>query len=310
MANESDMHHVLVSELAERGYPARIVSTRHLRELEDEINAARSDGRLDPHFYQERLTWFRFHPPETLPQAESLVIVAVPRPQMEAMFTWRGKVISLILPPTYTDYKKVAQRMEALIGEILQPAGFRVATTHLPLKLLAVRSGLGAYGRNNICYVPGMGSFLQLVGLYSDLPCGEDSWQEPRMMEACERCFACTHRCPTAAIPADRFLLRAERCLSFHNERPASVPFPSWIDPSWHNCLEGCMHCQLVCPENRGVRDWVEGREAFSEEETSLLLEGASQDRLPPATVAKLERLDILGDAEILPRNLGVFLTA
>jgi epoxyqueuosine reductase len=41
-----------------------------------------------------------------------------------------------------------------------------VALSLLPLKSLAVRSGLAAYGRNNVCYVPGMGSFLELVGLY------------------------------------------------------------------------------------------------------------------------------------------------
>jgi epoxyqueuosine reductase len=148
------------------------------------------------------------------------------------------------------------------------------------------------------------------VGLYSDLPCPDDTWQEAEMLEACGRCRACMRHCPTGAITEDRFLLRAERCLVYHNERPGDVPFPSWIDPSWHNCLEGCMLCQRACPEDKEFWGWIEGREEFSEEETALLLKGGPRSRLAAETVARLERLDILGDLELLPRNLGVFLKA
>ncbi len=68
------------------------------------------------------------------------------------------------------------------------------------------------------------------------------------------------------------------------------------------------MHCQQVCPEDKGLMGWIEGREEFSEEETALLLKGNPQDHLPRETIGKLERLDILGDLELIPRNLGVFL--
>jgi epoxyqueuosine reductase len=177
----------------------------------------------------------------------------------------------------------------------------------LPLKLLAVRSGLGLYGRNNICYVPGFGSFLQLVAVYSDLPCDRDGWREAQMLERCQDCSACRLNCPTGAISSDRFLLRAERCIVFHNERKGSIPFPAWMDSSWHNCLVGCLHCQRVCPENKDFLHWIEGREEFSEEETSLLLQGAALDELPSETVGKLEKLDLIEYLDTLPRNLGVF---
>ena len=130
------------------------------------------------------------------------------------------------------------------------------------------------------------------------------------MMEACRNCRACLNNCPTGAITEERFLLRAERCLSFHNEQPGNIPFPSWINPSWHNCIEGCMLCQRVCPEDKKFWSWVEGNEEFSEEETTLLLQGGPRDRLAKETIDKLERLDILDDLELLPRNLGVFLRA
>jgi hypothetical protein len=63
-----------------------------------------------------------------------------------------------------------------------------------------------------------------------------------------------------------------------------------------------------VCPEDRDFWGWTEGTEEFSEEETSLLLEGGPEERLPQETIGKLERLDMLGDLALFPRNLGVFL--
>jgi epoxyqueuosine reductase len=173
---------------------------------------------------------------------------------------------------------------------------------------LAARSGLGAYGRNNVCYVEGLGSFHRPVALISDLPCPEDTWQEARMMERCQTCQACIRACPTGAITAERFLLHAERCLTFRNEKPGSVPFPAWVDPAWHNCLVGCMICQRVCPENKEVLGWIEEGAEFSQEETALLLEGVPSDQLPDALTEKLAQWDLVDLLDILPRNLGAFL--
>jgi len=298
----------LLLQLVEHGYQGRIVSTQHLRDLQKEIEGRYRQGLLDEEFYKERLTWFDFSIPQCLPRATSLIVVAVPRPQSKAVFKWNGESRSLILPPTYVAYEATRKQVEDLLTRILDKEGYHVARTALPLKLLAVRSELGLYGRNNICYVPGMGSFLQLVAVYSDLPCKEDNWREAQMMKRCKNCYACRLNCPTGAIPSDRFLLRAERCIVFHNERSGDIPFPPWMDPSWHNCLIGCLHCQRVCPENKAFLQWIEGKEEFSEEETTLLLEGATRDRLPATTARKLERLDIIESLDILPRNLGRFL--
>jgi epoxyqueuosine reductase len=152
-----------------------------------------------------------------------------------------------------------------------------------------------------------MGSFLQLVAVYSDMPGAEGHWRDVQMMQRCQNCYACLHHCPTGAILSDRFLLRAERCIVFHNERPGHIPFPTSMDPAWHNCLEGCMRCQKVCPEDKAVLQWIQEKQEFSEEETNLLLHGISFDQLPAATARKLEQLDLIPDLHLLPRNLGVF---
>ena len=310
MVNTSEVSQEVLKELANQGYQGRIVSVQHLKELEEGIESHRRGGEFDEEFDRTRLSSFRYSHPDTISKSQSLIIVAVPRPQTAAVFTWQGRNVPLIVPPTYTDYRKIAQRVLDLLTETLESFGYKVALSLLPLKSLAVRSGLAAYGRNNICYVSGMGSFLELVGLYSDLPCHDDTWQEARMMEACRKCRACLNHCPTGAITEERFLLRAERCLSFHNEKPSDIPFASWINPSWHNCLVGCMLCQRACPEDKKFWSWTEGEEEFSEEETDLLLKGGPRDKLAKETIDKLERLDILDDLGLLPRNLGVFLRA
>ena len=153
-----------------------------------------------------------------------------------------------------------------------------------------------------------MGSFHRLVALYSNLPCEEDHWGESQMLETCQKCSACLRRCPVGAITSERFLLRAERCITFHNEKDHSVPLPEWLDPAWHNWLVGCMHCQLVCPENQDVVRWVEEGPEFSEEETARLLQGAPLEQLPAETAEKVQESEIAGFLEVVPRNLRLLL--
>lgn len=297
----------LFARLGERGFQARFISVSHLHQMQKEIENLRNNASLDNQFYQDRLAWFNFQIPADLPKTQSIIIVAVPRPQTRAIFTWNGQRRPLIIPPTYTAYDSTTKHIENLLANILGEKGYKFTGTALPLKLLAARSGLVQYGRNNISYVSRLGSFLQLVAVYSDVPCDQDSWQEATMMKRCEECELCRRACPTCAIAADRFLLHAERCISYHNEKKGDVPFPNWMATSWHNSIVGCMHCQRVCPENKDFIQWTEEEEEFAEEETALILEGAPQDQLPSVTLKKLQRLSLVDYYDRLPRNLGIF---
>lgn len=298
----------LLQQLEERGYQGRVVAIQRLYDLQEEIKAHYRAGSLDESFFRKRLTGFVFSPPESLPETRSLIVVAVGDPQVRFTFTWNEKRIPLIVPPTFLQWWKTDLEIADILTEILGPKGYRVALASLPKKLLAVRSGLAVYGKNNISYIAGMGSFHRLVVFYSDCPCEQDEWYRPRMMERCQKCSACIRNCPTGAISAERFLLHAERCITFHNEEPGGIPFPAWLEPSWHNCLVGCLHCQRVCPENKEFLAWIEEGAEFSSEETRLLLEGTRLDQLPAATVEKLERWDLVDLVDVLPRNLRVFL--
>jgi epoxyqueuosine reductase len=297
----------LFAGLRKRGYQARMVSIDRAGLLQKQLGGLREKGLFNEVFFQERLAWFRFQTPESLPNARSVIVAAIPRPQTRATFTLDGYRRSLIVPPTYTAYDQVQKQFEDVVAEILGREGHSVARTELPLKQLAVRSGLAEYGKNNICYVSGMGSFLQLVAAYSDLQCAEDGWREPVMMKSCEGCDLCRRACPTGAISSDRFLLHGERCIVYHNEKKGDVPFPDWMAASWHNCLIGCMHCQRACPLDREFLGWVGEEEEFSEEETATLMRGLSQEKVPATILKKLERLSLVEDIDKFPRNLNVF---
>lgn len=302
------MTEILFSQLTKRGYKGRIVPVERIHDLKEEIESPYSKGSLNEEFYKERLDFFEFDPPDSLPKARSIVIIAVPRPQVRVIFNWKGERLPLIIPPTYVAYKNTYRQVGNLLTEILGGGKYGVAKASLPEKLLAARSGLGFYGKNNICYVNGMGSFHQLVSFYTELPCRKHDWQELRPMKRCENCSACLRRCPTGAIISERFLFRAERCIVFHNEREGD--FPSWIDANWHNCVIGCLECQRVCPENKNLLDWVEGKEEFSQEETAFLLQGKSFDRLLPSMLKKLECLSLVGWFDVLSRNLDALFTS
>jgi len=295
-------------KLKVKGYKGKIVSAKHIPELQRSIKKLHEQKLLDPDFYEENKAYFDFQPEAEFGEIKSLFIITVPQPQYKVIFHWNNQEIPLIVPPTYLHGRAIIDKVKAFLTEILKPSGYNLEFARVPQKTLAVRVGLAEYGRNNITYVLGMGSFHRPSTFYSDFPYNEDEWQELQMMDLCKECSVCVRNCPTGAIPTDRFLLRVERCLTFHNEHPADVPFPDWIDPSWHNCLVGCMHCQKVCPANKKVINWVESGPTFNEEETKLLLSGKSVEQLPEEIRKKVKKHDLENYLFAYPRNLGVIL--
>jgi epoxyqueuosine reductase len=291
----------LNEQLASQGYKSKILSSDHIQGLQKDIESQYRQGLFDEEFYTEELTGFDFKIADSLSGLKSLIIVAAPQPQVRVTFNGLGGPYYVTIPPTYS--YETDRQIQDLLGRQLNPAGFQVKKAKLPWKLLAVRSGLAQYGKNNITYVDGMGSYHRLVAFISDLPADEDFWQEPQVLERCQNCKACMKACPTGAITADRFLLNGQRCLTFHNERRGE--FPQWIKPSWHNCLVGCLYCQKACPVNKDVIKSVTAGPVFSEEETAFILQGAPLKEVPHAAIQKLEQLDVIEYLPVLGRNLS-----
>ncbi len=295
---------LICSKLEERGYRGAVLPIEHIAQLKHEIEGRLSQKEIDAGLYERYLTYFKFDVTTNLPGTCSIIITAAPQPQRKVTFHLHGQAYVVIIPPTY--YADTDDQIKDTIENVLNVDGYQLHRAALPLKLLAVYCGMAKYGKNNITYVEGLGSFVRLRAYLSDVPPVRSDWLEPQVMEECDSCKACLKACPTRAIIPDRFLIHAERCLTFLNEGPED--FPEWIDPAWHNSLVGCMKCQLVCPVNKQFVEWVEEGEDFTEAETQAILNGGPLDRLPPETVNKLKHCYMLDSLDVLPRNLRALL--
>jgi epoxyqueuosine reductase len=285
------------------GYKVRTVSIVHLTEAQDEVGRLIRRGLVDKglsanwHFYLKTS--------EDLPQAETIFVVAMPQPFTHLTFAWQGMTYPADIPPTYFT-RADDSRAESVIQGVLGPAGYRMVKARLALKTLAVRSSLAAYGKNNLAYVPDMGSLFQLVAFYADCSCEEDGWREPEVMKACADCALCHQACPNGSITAGRFLIHAERCLGFLNEQEPGVPHWVKCQPDWRHALIGCLSCQSVCPVNRPYLQNIAAGPSFSEDETAVILNDTRWERLEEETRNKLA--DIRGIYPLLPRNLAALI--
>lgn len=304
MGNEETLSQ-LGSRFEECGFKWSMVSIQHVGELTGEILQRHEDGLIPGEVYREFLNNFDTAVPGNFPGGGSIIIVASPQPQYRVGFTRYGKKHHFIIPPTYLHHTD--DEVEQVLKDVLEPAGYRFSLARLPEKLLSARSGLARYGRNNITYIDGFGSFHRFRTYYTDLPCIEDCWQEADEMNTCQNCHVCVNSCPTGALNGDQFWVQSDKCLTFLNE--TTVPWPQWVEESWDTdskCIVGCMKCQVNCPGNRLQKDRVEPAYVFSEQETRELLENNTHEALSAPTLEKLETLYLTEYIPTLSRNLGI----
>ncbi|MGO8684281.1 MAG: 4Fe-4S double cluster binding domain-containing protein [Thermoleophilia bacterium] len=265
-----------VCSLEARGWRAAVVPVGRLADLRAEID--RRTPNIAPSVMRVVTRNLDFALPATVRTPRSLIIVAVPHACARVTVVFDGSEVAVPIPTTYCHHDEIQATVTAALATSLAPAGLSVAQMRLPEKLFAVCAGVARYGRNNIAYVDGCGSFVELVACVSDLAPNDDPWTGLRLLSRCDSCEACRHACPTGAIGKDRFLLHGERCLTLHNENER--PFAPWIEAAWHHCLVGCLRCQQACPEDRAAREQVAETAAFDERETKLLLAGVDHDLL------------------------------
>ena len=274
-------------------YKYKTISVDHIEELQEEIDKLRFAGKLsDNEIYRGYIDTRRFEIPENLPNAKSIIVIAIFTKLALINFYLKGKEHEIMIPPNYYDDGLTNDILENLIlKKIIKEPGYKIELTrNLHLKLLAVRSGLGKYGRNNICYVDKMGSMLNLYACYTDFQFEEDNWTEMKMMDHCRNCKICINNCPTNAIPSisnESFVINAGKCISVYNEIDGKIP--DWISAKAHNALMGCMRCQLPCPGNREVIKLTDRFEDITETETEMILEGITEEEFLNSLSNKLK---------------------
>lgn len=200
----------LIAKIEDSGYKAAIFSVGRLESVKQSL----LQFYAEPYVHQKQKPYSCIRAIDEIPaKYTSVMMIAVPRADR---------------PKSY-----LADVAVPHIRSIIKEAGYAAkAHQSLPLKRLAVQSGLADYGRNNIACVDGMGSWIRLAAFLTTIPCEADDWREqPTMAAACQNCDICIVNCPAKAISRDRFLLHREKCKGGG----------------------GCTVCQQCCPMNEAL---------------------------------------------------------
>ena len=251
------------------------VSCKHLPELQADVDQLRAANKIhNNEVFQSYIAGFQYQIPTDFPGAKFVIIVAVSKPIARIQFQNKNKAHEVYIgSPYYESGYNVEMVQESLRKRINLPLECKlVHNRKLHLKLLAVRSGLGKYGRNNICYVGDMGCFVNLYAFFTDYEGLSDSWEDIQALKFCETCNICLNNCPTGAVRENEFVIDISKCLPLYNEIPGI--FPSWIPKTAHNALMGCLKCQLTCPGNHKALKRICNLEGMNENETQMILDG------------------------------------
>ena len=293
----------LMQKMGGAGYHCRLAPADLAEALHRSIVETRDRGLLANDLYEQYSGYWGFVPPPEVKKPRTLIAVAWPSAATKVRFHLDGGSLEAVVPPTYISSAERVRCLE-VVRSVLEPAGRAVDWATLPVKLLAVKAGLAQYGRNNLAYVTGLGSYVRLGALCTDadlgatVPVGKGSM----VMSCCPPCRNCHHVCPTGCIPHAGSVIDASRCLTQINENEGD--WPDWLDDCSHNSLVGCMRCQEACPANRYYLRKEEVVAVFGADETAIMLENRPADQLPPGLRARLRELDLEEYSTVLGRNL------
>jgi len=102
----------------------------------------------------------------------------------------------------------------------------------IPLKLAAIRAGIGWQGKHSLLISRQYGTFLALGGIITNANLDHNNKEE---INRCKNCEKCQDACPLKALGND-YILNKDRCLSY-------------ITISENRIID-CEICQQVCPWN------------------------------------------------------------
>ncbi len=192
----------------------------------------------------------RRDPKLTLPQAKSIVVAGiyiggVTMPEWKN--PWYGRTSRLYLSGFFLDVAKPLEPLAALLKKEGYQAricrGSQPGGSILPLKLAAVRAGLGWQGKHALLISKKYGTFLALGGIITDAELDHNREESPNR---CHKCTRCQDVCPVGALETP-YVLDKSRCMSY---RLSHETLPTEVRAVMENRIADCEICQEACPWN------------------------------------------------------------
>ncbi len=192
-------------------------------------------------------------PQELLPGARSIICLGVNYQQPDGPAAppevAAGKVARYARGPDYHKPMKKWMRayMEGLSARLDTPIAARWYVDDGPMldRAAARRAGLGWTGKNTNLLTSGLGSWVFLGQVITDLELEAD----PPLRKSCGACVRCIDSCPTGAIVTP-YTIDNARCISYLTIENRG-PIPAELRPQMQDWVFGCDICQDVCPVNR-----------------------------------------------------------
>ncbi len=242
----SDHKALVIAAAFERGAAAvRVAPAVPDMRSRERLSASFARGDLETWSYDERYAQSATDPRALLPDARSVICIAVPYASPPvARERLQGRVSNYAWSE---DYHRRMRTMLAELAAILnEAAGADVCaiacdTKAIAERAFAERAGVGWVGKHTNLIAPKLGSFVFLGEIVTSLELEPD---EP-LRKSCGTCTRCIDACPTRALRGD-YTIDARRCIADLTQR--TDPIPREMRPLIGEWIWGCDLCQDVCP--------------------------------------------------------------
>ena len=192
----------------------------------------------------------RRDPKLTMPNVKSIIIVGTyigGVTMSEWKDEWFGRTSRLYLSGFFLDVVKPLEP----IAQYLTNKGYQAIICNgsvekgsvIPLKLAAVRAGLGWQGKHSLLISKKYGTFLALGGILTDADLEHNTIEEPNR---CRKCTECQKACPVDALEKPH-VLDINKCMS---NLLANGHLSKKVKAAMENRIQDCEICQEACPWN------------------------------------------------------------
>ena len=193
----------------------------------------------------------RRDPKRSLPDAKTIVVAGIYIGGLTLPAwtnPWYGRTSRLYLSEWFLDVVKPLEPIVDLLKEERYQAlvcdGTADNGSILPLKLAAVRAGLGWQGKHSLLISKKFGTFLALGGVITNAKLEYNTKEEPNR---CRECDKCQKACPLEALD-QAYVLNKSRCLSY---RLQVEDLTEEAQAVMENRVGDCEICQDACPWNK-----------------------------------------------------------